>query len=93
MYMRDTWLSKLMPEVIAKFLRKEKKIIQMYHKVPSIAANSKQRPEVFLKHWNYYIGISEITYCHTEEGKKVVEDIKNSGLGPKNTIHRKEVYL
>lgn len=93
MYMRDTWLSKLMPEVIAKFLRKEKKIIQMYHKVPSIAANSKQRAEVFLKHWNYYIGISEITYCHTEEGKKVVEDIKNSGLGPKNTIHRKEVYL
>ena len=93
MYMRETWLSKLMPEVIAKFLRKEKKIIQMYHKVPSIAANSKQRAEVFLKHWNYYIGISEITYCHTEEGKKVVEDIKNSGLGPKNTIHRKEVYL
>lgn len=93
MYMRETWLSKLMPEVIAKFLRKEKKIIQMYHKVPSIAANSKQRAEVFLRHWNYYIGISEITYCHTEEGKKVVEDIKNSGLGPKNTIHRKEVYL
>ena len=93
MYMRDTWLSKLMPEVIAKFLRKEKRVIQMYHKVPSIAANSKERAEIFLKHWNYYIGISEITYCHTEEGKKYVEDIKNQGLSPKNSIHRKEVYL
>ena len=28
-----------------------------------------------------------------EDGKKLVENIKSRRLGPKNSIHRKEVYL
>ncbi|MAK96036.1 MAG: DEAD/DEAH box helicase [Euryarchaeota archaeon] len=92
-HLQDTWLSKIMPEIIAQFLRKERTKIQMYHKVPSIFANSKKRAEVFLKHWNYYIGISELTYCHNENGKELVEDIKRIGLAPKTKINKKDVYL
>jgi hypothetical protein len=61
--------------------------------VPSIAANTKERTEIFLKHWNYYIGKSEITYCRSDDGKQYVEDILNNNMGPRNNIHRKEVYL
>jgi superfamily II DNA or RNA helicase len=93
MHMRDTWLSKLLPEVVAKFMKKAVRSVQMYHMVPSIAANTKERAEIFQKHWNYYIGKSEITYCRNDDGKQYVEDIRNNQKGPRNNIHRKEVYL
>ena len=93
MHMKDNWLSKLLPEVVAKFLRRAERSIQMYHKVPSIVANTKQRAEIFQRHWNYYIGKSEIMYCRNDEGKLYVEEIKKNRLGPRNSIHRKEVYL
>ncbi|MDE0954432.1 MAG: DEAD/DEAH box helicase family protein, partial [Candidatus Poseidoniales archaeon] len=93
MHMRDTWLSKLLPEVVAKFMKKAVRSVQMYHMVPSIAANTKERAEIFQKHWNYYIGKSEITYCRNDDGKQYVEDIRNNKKGPRNNIHRKDVYL
>ena len=93
MHMKDTWLSKLLPEVIAKFLRKAERSVQMYHTVPSLVANTKQRAEVFQKHWNYYIGKSELCYSRNEEGKSLLADIRKRRLGPRNVIHRKEVYL
>ena len=93
MHMSETWLSKLFPEVVAKFLRRAERRIQMYHTVPTIVANTKQRAEVFKKNWDYYIGKSELTYCRNDEGKEYVENIRLNGMGPKNSIHRKEVYL
>ena len=93
MYMRDTWLTKLLPEVLAKFLRRAERSIQMYHTVPSIVANTKDRAEIFKKNWDYYIGKSEIMYCRNEEGRQYVDELKRNGLEPKNSLHRKEVYL
>jgi hypothetical protein len=93
MHMRDTWLSKLMPEVIAKFLRKSERRIQMYHTVPAIFANSKERAEVFLNQWNYYIGESEITYARSDSGKIFLQQIRKSRLGPDVVMHRKQVFL
>ena len=93
MYMKDTWLTKLLPEVLAKFLRRAERSIQMYHTVPSIVANTKERAEIFKKNWDYYIGESEIMYCRNDEGRQYVEELKKNGLEPKNSLHRKEVYL
>ena len=93
MHMRDTWLSKLLPEVVGKFLRRAEESIQMFHTVPAIVANTKERAEVFQKNWDYYIGKSVLSYGRNEDGKKLVEEIKSRRLGPKNSIHRKEVYL
>ena len=80
MHMRDTWLSKLMPEVIAKFLRRQQRTIQMYHTVPSIFANTKERALVFQRHWNYYIGISEITYARSDSGKIFLQQLRKKRL-------------
>ena len=93
MHMKDTWLTKLLPEVLAKFLRRAERSIQMYHTVPSIVANTKERAEVFKKNWDYYIGESEIMYCRNDEGRQYVEELRRNGLEPRNNLHRKEVYL
>ena len=45
----------------------------MYHTVPSIVANTKERAEVFKKNWDYYIGESEIMYCRNDEGRQYVD--------------------
>ena len=93
MHMRDTWLSKLMPEVIAKFLRRQERSIQMYHTIPSLFANTKERAQIFQTHWNYYIGESEITYARSNSGKLFLEEIRKNQLGPQITMHRKQVFL
>ena len=93
MHMKDTWLTKLLPEVLAKFLRRAERSIQMYHTVPSIVANTKERAEVFKKNWDYYIG--EVKSC-TVETMRVDSTSKSyveMDLEPRNNLHRKEVYL
>jgi hypothetical protein len=31
--------------------------------------------------------------CRNDDGKQYVEDIRNNQMGPRNNIHRKDVYL
>ncbi|MBT60955.1 MAG: DEAD/DEAH box helicase [Euryarchaeota archaeon] len=92
-FMKDTWLSKFMPEVLAQFLRKEVSSIQMYHMVPSKLASSVELAEVFLRHWSHYVSPGAITYARSESGKEFVTTLKRRGLGPKVGLHKKRVYL
>ena len=92
-FMQDTWLSKMMPEVLARFLRKTRTETVMYHTVPSFLASSKDRALVFQKHWNQHIGPSELRYGRSATGKQFVETVRQSGLGPKVGLHSKQVFL
>lgn len=92
-FMEETWLSKFMPEVIAKFLRKEVSRIQMYHPVPSKLASSVELAELFLYHWSIHVGPGSITYARSASGKEFITSLKKRGLGPKVGLHRKRVYL
>ena len=92
-FMEETWVSKLMPEVIAKYLRKEVSHVQMYHTVPSKLASSKERAEVFLKHWILHVSPSEVTYMRNDGGKELLRTIQKRDLGPKIGLHQKQVYL
>ena len=92
-FMQETWVSKLMPEVIAKYLRKEVSVVQMYHKVPSKLASSKERAEVFLKHWFHHVSPGHLTYMRNDEGKELMNDILQKRLGPQVGMHQKNVYL
>ena len=92
-FMQDTWLSTLMPEILAKYLRKEVSEIQMYHAVPSKLASSKQRAEVFQKYWNLHVSPSVLTYVRSKDGKAILQSIRQRGLVPKMGLHQKEVYI
>jgi len=92
-FMEDTWLSTLMPEVIAKYLRKEVSSIQMYHAVPSVLASSRERADVFQKHWNIHVSPSILTYARSNDGKSLLQHIRQRGLAPNIGMHQKEVYL
>ena len=92
-FMQDTWLSSLMPEVVAKYLRKEISTIQMYHAVPSILASTRERADVFQKYWNLHVSPSILTYARSNDGKSLLQGIRQGGLAPKLGLHQKEVYI
>ena len=92
-FFSETWLTKILPEVLAKYLRPLESKLVMYHSVPKSLASSKDRAEVFLKYWNEFVSPSELFYARSENGKRRVEEIRSNGLYPKNKIHNKEVYL
>ena len=92
-FITDTWLSKIMPEIIAKFFRPVKDRLVMYHTVPKVLAASAEKAEIFQRYWNEFVSPSELFYARSKEGKIRVDIIKSSTLGPPNSIHRKEIFL
>ena len=92
-FITDTWLSKMMPEVIAKFFRPVKERLVMYHTVPKVLAASAEKAETFQRYWNEFVSPSELFYARSKEGKIRVEIIKSSTMVPKNSLHRKEIFL
>jgi hypothetical protein len=92
-FITDTWLSKLMPEVIAKFFRPVKDKLVMYHTVPKILAASSEKAEIFQRYWNQFVSPSELFYARSKDGKMRVEIIKASTMIPQNSLHRKEIFL
>ncbi len=92
-FITDTWLSKIMPEVIAKFFRPVKERLVMYHTVPKVLAASAEKAEIFQLYWNEFVSPSELFYARSKEGKIRVDIIKSSTMVPQNSIHRKEIFL
>ena len=92
-FITDTWLSKLMPKVIAKFFRPVKDKLVMYHTVPKILAASAEKAEIFQRYWNEFVSPSELFYARSKEGKIRVDIIKSSTMVPQNSLHRKEIFL
>lgn len=88
----ETWLSKLMPEVVAVYLRKQRVSVMMYHAVPSCLANTKERAAVYQRYWNQHVSPGEVTYVRSANGKQLVEHAHLYGLVPEFGLHQKSVY-
>ena len=92
-FITDTWLTKMMPEVIAKFFRPIQDRLVMYHTVPKVLAASLEKAEVFQRYWNEFVSPSELFYARSKEGKIRVDILKSSTMVPQNSLHRKEIFL
>ena len=89
----ETFLSRLLPEVLAKYVRKERKEVVMFYRVPSCLAGKKSHAAWFQKHWNKLVSPGEALYVHSKEGKEAVAFAKASGLVIQTVQHLKDVYL
>ena len=92
-FLSETWLTKILPEVLAKYLRPVKSKLVMYHSVPKILAGRRQDADVFLGYWQEFISPAELFYAHSAEGKLRVEAINQQNLGPKNSTKEKQIFL
>tara|TARA_X000001036_G_scaffold30391_3_gene25015 strand:- start:14485 stop:17268 length:2784 start_codon:yes stop_codon:yes gene_type:complete len=89
----DTLLSKLLPEVLAKYLRKGRQELVMYHRVPSCLAGKKEHAKWFQDQWNAHVSPGHAVYVHSNEGKQLLQQARDGNLAPHHSLHLKDVYL
>ena len=92
-FLTDNWLTKMLPEVLAKYLRPVESRLVMYHSVPKILAGKREEADVFLRYWQEFISPAELFYAHSADGKQRLEAIRQQDLGPKNSTHKKQIFL
>lgn len=92
-FLTDNWLTKLLPEVLAKYLRPVESRLVMYHSVPKILAGKREEADIFLRYWQEFISPAELFYAHSADGKQRLEAIRQQDLGPKNSTHKKQIFL
>ena len=91
-FITDTWLTKILPEVIGKISPRSKKSkLVMYHSVPKILAGRRQDADV-----SNGIGMNLLVpqSCFTHTVLKARLELKSliSNNGPKNSLHRKSKF-
>ena len=75
----ETWISEMLPEVIAKYFRKKKNTLAMYHAVPKRLCRNIEDAKVFEEQWNFKVSPGEVMYGHSKSGKETVSTIKKAG--------------
>ena len=89
----ETLLSRLLPETLAKYVRKERQELVMYHRVPSCLAGKKKYAEWFEAQWNRHVSPGHAVYVHSNEGKDLLQQARDGDLVSHHSLHLKDVYL
>lgn len=69
-----TWLSRLLPEWIGRYLRKQGCRLEMYHPVPDVLGSSRERADVFQTQWNRHVSPGDVLYTRSGKGKQILQD-------------------
>ncbi len=89
----ETFLSRLLPEVLAKYMRRERKAVVMFYRVPSCLAGRKEDAKRFEKYWNALVSPGEVVYAHSKPGKEAMDYARKNGMVSQTFQHVKDVYL
>ena len=89
----ETWLSDLLPEVVGKYFRRRRNVLSMFHAVPRKLCRNMEDAKVFERQWNWKVSPGEVQYGHSRSGKQMVLEIKQAGLSPRSSTHKKSVFL
>jgi len=89
----ETMLSKFLPEMLAKYVRKRRQSLVMFHRVPSCLADKKKNAALFQAHWNKNVSPGEAVYVHSKDGKYLLEQAREHGLVSDQKMHLKDVYV
>ena len=89
----DTWISKLLPEVVGKYFLRSRMETKMLHAVPALMAKKKADVLVFQKHWNLSVSPGEASFAHRGEGLKLLEEAKMNAAESQPIVHEKEIFL
>jgi hypothetical protein len=88
----DTWLSRILPGLVAKYFQRQRRKLTMYHAVPSALAKNKDLVAIYNRHWNRHVSPGEAVYAHRGAGEELVANALRDGLAPTAQLHRKQVF-
>lgn len=90
---QDTWLSKLLPEVVGRYFQRRRREQVMLHAVPSELAKNKRLVAIYERFWNQFVSPGEAVYAYHGTGKDLVDQARRQGQLPKGSFHEKEIFL
>lgn len=89
----ETWLSRILPEIAARYFRQRGRRMAMLHAVPSGLAKNRDLAAVYTRHWNAHVSPGQAVYARAGEGERLVEQCQREIATPQHTIHEKEIFL
>jgi hypothetical protein len=91
-HLTETWLSHLLPEILARYVRRRDRKQVMLHAVPSALSAKRELADVFAAAWNRHVSPGEVAYAHRGDGEQMLEAALREGLGPTARLHQKQVF-
>ena len=91
-YRIDTWISRILPELIGRYFRRDHRQMEMLHAVPAALAKNKDLAAIYARHWNVHVSPGQPVYARSAEGQELIRLAVSDGLIPEARIHRKEVF-
>ncbi|NNM27390.1 MAG: DEAD/DEAH box helicase family protein [Phycisphaerales bacterium] len=89
----ETWLSRLLPDALGRYVRRRRRETVMLHAVPSPLARNKTLARIFQKHWNRHVSPGVALYAHRGPGRTELDAALQAGRVPRTLTHEKEVYF
>ena len=89
----DTWISRLLPDLLGRFFRKTEQELAMVHAVPAALARNKRLVAIFQSRWNQHVSPGEALFAYRGAGAELVEEAQRAGFVPHSKIHEKEIFL
>ena len=92
-YREDSWLSRILPDIVGRYFQRKRREMAMLHAVPSALARHRRLVAVYEHWWNQYVSPGEAIYAHRGQGEELVERMLERGRVPRGELHRKEIFL
>ena len=89
----DTWISRMLPEIVGKYFKKSHNNITMYHSIPKSLCQNKEDAGIFQKNWNWFVSPGEVIYVHSDIGSKKLQNAIVNNLYPQGSFHIKDVFI
>jgi len=90
--MKDTWISKLLPDLLGRYFQRRNQELVMLHSIPTVLARNKELVSIFEKRWNQHVSPGEALFAYRGEGAELLEQAQHAGLVPHSKIHIKETF-
>ncbi|WP_298864930.1 DEAD/DEAH box helicase family protein [uncultured Gimesia sp.] len=90
--MKDTWISKLLPDLLGRYFQIRNQELVMLHSIPTALARNKELVNIFEKRWNQHVSPGEALFAYRGEGAELLEQAQHAGLVPHSKIHIKETF-
>ena len=88
----QSFWSEFLPDIVARYFVRYQRHLAMWHAVPKVFAQNKQRVEVFQKHWNRHVSPGDAVFVQRGDGKELLQQVRAAGLEPNATVSAKEVF-
>jgi hypothetical protein len=89
----DTFLGRLLPEMVRRLFQRGERRIAMWHTVPSALAAKRDVVDVFEEHWGKLVSPGKAVFAKYEKGQQMIDQAVAAGQVPDTIIHNKEIFL